>query len=87
MLFRLGIVQIAASSGSDFIAQSIMVRVNYLYFYHLPKFSKDLPLLDHMGSRYPRRYSSFILSSRILRSVNLKSSFDTSKPIPLIFRL
>jgi hypothetical protein len=28
MLFRLGIAQIAASSGSDFIAQSIMVRMH-----------------------------------------------------------
>lgn len=80
VFFRLTIVQTTFSGCCDILAQCILVRINYCTynpFYSL-KSSKDIPLLDRMGSKYLCHNRSFILGNRIHWSVNL-SSFD--KPI------
>ena len=73
MLFHLGIVQIIASGCCDFIAQCIIVRIMIISIIHI--FTKDLPLLDHVESRYPFRDHPFILGNCILRSVNIHLHF------------
>ena len=53
--------------------------------FYSPKSSKDLPLLDRVGSKNSCRDHSFILGNHTLRSVNLLSSFV--KRLILIYRI
>ena len=66
--YRLDFVDSTLFGCCDFISQSILVRTanNTLSVYF-----KDTPLLDRVGSQYPRRDHSFNLGVCILRSVHL----------------
>ena len=75
LLFRLSIVQVITNGCCDFIAQCTLVHINYCTYhtFYPAKSFKDLPLLDRVGQKYPRRDRSLILGNHIHRSVNLSS--------------
>lgn len=62
------VIEVVIASCCDFISQSILVCINHWHtFDYSFKTPKDIPLLDRVGSQYPRRDHSFNVGIRIFR--------------------